>query len=186
MTESIICKGKELFFIASRSSFLDLVRIFYHSEMAPRRRSEEDLTRVIIIIIIIHRSLPVFTPSFASRYRWPLDRSGLLTWLNEDALTSLSKTTAAVCKLVTVVYRGHLFLSQPARRRQIRSWGREAGERVDVTRIRACETYKIDLSLSCLAAVWTVDCHRGKYYYLPRIPAADYRFRVGLALQQAL
>jgi len=157
--------------------------------MALRRLSEDPIVVIIIIIIImiiiiiiIHRSLPVLTLSFASCYRWPPDQSA--TDLVEGGRAYLTVENDGCCLQI-----GHgrvprsSFLSQPVRRRQIWSWGREAGERVDVTRIRACETYKIDLSLSCLAAVWTVDCHRGKYYYLPRIPAADYRFRVVSQLQ---
>lgn len=72
------------------------------------------------IYSVVHLSLPLTSRPIGA------------TDLKKDALTSLSKMTAVVCnwsRSCTAVISDS-FLSQPARRRQTRSWGREAGERV--------------------------------------------------------
>lgn len=173
---SEICylRGKKpLFLLYIKKNFFD---ILYHDEMALSRQLEnlaneaKSSSLSMGHFLYLQRRPPLATVDLSTdRGYWLEERRAYLTVENDGCCL----------QLVTVVYRGHQWFfpksaSPTSANTIVRS---RSGWTSDVTRIRACETYKIDLSLSCLAAVWTVDCHRGKYYYLPRIPAADYRFR---------
>lgn len=141
----------ELPFIAYRTPF-ELVGILYHDEMAPQRPPENP-TDETESSSLLPGPLPAFATSSASRYRWPPD-PGLLTWLEGRRAYHCREMTAAVCKLVTVVYRGRRWLfpkvvSQP----DVGKHDREVAKRVNGLTWRASERARLArLIYHCL--VW--------------------------------